>query len=187
MYCADFAVNSGLKNAARELQELVETTVDSFIGPATLAAVRKKNPLKLLIDYHARRMQFLLGLKHWDKYGRGWTNRCNRMFALAQQKVQANPASAEMASSTIGATAAAGSVGSTAMVAWAYDKIGPQIIEWLQAPDSLDRLQTGVAYIGSHGTIAHVVIGLGLMQLLCLGGFGFIGWKRLHMWRTGKV
>lgn len=186
-YAADFAYNSGPARAARVLQELVGTETDGFIGPKTIEAVRKRKPLDLLLAYHDARMSFLLGLDTWDTFGRGWTNRCREMLALAKARLQANPATAEMASSTISATAAAGGVGSATMVAWAYDKIGLQIVEWLQAPDSLDKLQTGVAYIGSHGTIAHVVIGLGLMQALCIGGFGFIGWRRLQMWRKGTV
>lgn len=186
-YAADFAYNSGPARAARVLQELVGTQADGFIGPKTIEAVRKRKPLDLLLAYHDARMQFLLSLDTWDTFGRGWTNRCREMLALAKARLQSSPASAEAASSSIARTATAGGVGSAAMVAWAYDKIGPQVIEWLQAPDSLDRLQDGVAYIGSHGTVAHVVIGLGIMQALCIGGFGFIGWKRLHMWRAGRV
>lgn len=186
-YAADFAVNSGPARAARVLQELVDTKADSFIGPKTIEAVRKRKPLDLLLAYHDARMQFLLGLETWDTFGRGWTNRCREMLALAKARLQARPAASEAAGSTIATTATAGGVGSAAAVAWAYDKIGPQVIEWLQAPDSLDKLQTGVAYLGSHGTVAHVLIGLGAMQALCIAGFGFIGWKRLRMWQTGKV
>ena len=109
------------------------------------------------------------------------------MLALAKARLQARPAASEAAGSTIATTATAGGVGSAAAVAWAYDKVGPQVVAWLQDPDSLDKLQTGVAYLGAHGTVAHVLIGLGLMQVLCLGGFGFIGWKRLRMWQTGRV
>ena len=44
---------------------------------------RKREPLQLLLDYHAARMEFLLGLSTWDKFGRGWTNRIHRVEARA--------------------------------------------------------------------------------------------------------
>jgi lysozyme family protein len=186
LYCADFAVNSGLKNAARELQALVETKPDNFIGPDTLAAVRKKDPAKLLNEYHARRMNFLLGLKQWETYSRGWTDRCNRMWALAQQKVQASPTMAEAAGSKIVASNTAVGGLSLTGIAWAANQYGPQVLEWLKDPDNIAKLQSGVTYVGNGG-VPMVVSVLGGLLALSVGVNGYSIWRRLKMFRKGEV
>lgn len=190
LYAADFAVNSGPARAASELQRLVGTEDDGFVGPKTLEAVRKKDPLRLLLDYDAARMRFLLGLEQWDKFGRGWTNRCNRVCSVARGRIQARPTLAEAAKSTIITTNGTAAAASAGGLGWAGLEYGPTIIGWLQDraidPATIEHLRSGVEYV-STANLPTVVIVLASLLAVSLGVNLFSAWKRLHMWRTGAV
>jgi lysozyme family protein len=71
----DAAVNSGAGRAAKWLQACVGVEVDGDIGPKTLAAVRAFDTNQLIEDYAKRRLSFLMDLKHWDTFGKGWSRR----------------------------------------------------------------------------------------------------------------
>ena len=71
----DAAVNSGAGRAAKWLQACVGVEVDGDIGPKTLAAVNACEPNQLIEDYAKRRLSFLMDLKHWDTFGKGWSRR----------------------------------------------------------------------------------------------------------------
>lgn len=78
---ADFAVNSGVSRAVKELQALVGAKADGVMGVRTLAAVEAAidgdtdNLVNLIGSYCERRMKFLRRLKHWGTFGKGWTRR----------------------------------------------------------------------------------------------------------------
>jgi lysozyme family protein len=75
-YCVfDVAVNSGPGRAIKFLQSCVGVTVDGGFGPATLAAVNKEDPARLIELYCARRLEFLQSLKTFETFGRGWSRR----------------------------------------------------------------------------------------------------------------
>lgn len=191
VYCADFAVGSGPARAARVLQTLVGAEADSFIGPKTMEAIRKRDPLQLLLDYHAARMDFLLGLKTWDTFGRGWTNRCNRVFAVAKGQVQKRPALAEAAGSSIVKTNATAAVGSGVSLAVLIDQFGPMMLAWLKRfaedPQAIDKLQSGVAYVSGSSAMPMLATGLAGALLAILGVNGFTILKRMRMWSKGEV
>lgn len=71
----DAAVNSGPGRAAKWLQACVGVEVDGAIGPKTLAAVRAADAKELIDDYSKRRLSFLMDLKHWPTFGKGWSRR----------------------------------------------------------------------------------------------------------------
>jgi len=71
----DAAVNSGAGRAAKWLQACVGVEVDGGIGPKTLAAVSAFDANQLIEDYAKRRLSFLMDLKHWDTFGKGWSRR----------------------------------------------------------------------------------------------------------------
>jgi lysozyme family protein len=73
----DFAVNSGVRRAARTLQQLVGVHDDGAIGPFTIGATKAVDASELVEDLCNARMVFLRGLPHWDAFGRGWTRRVN--------------------------------------------------------------------------------------------------------------
>ena len=71
----DWAVNSGTGRAAKALQKVVGVTPDGGIGPATLAAVEKKDPKEIVQDMADAREAFYRNLRTFDTFGRGWLRR----------------------------------------------------------------------------------------------------------------
>ncbi len=75
----DFAVNSGVKRAAKTLQKLVKAKQDGIIGPLTLRAleekVRKVGLLKIIKKISQMRLSFLRRLKHFKIFAKGWKRR----------------------------------------------------------------------------------------------------------------
>jgi lysozyme family protein len=83
-YCVfDAAVNSGPGRAAKWLQSCVGVEPDGGIGPQTLAAVAAIEPADLVEDYAKRRLSFMMDLKTWDTFGRGWGRRVAEVKASA--------------------------------------------------------------------------------------------------------
>jgi lysozyme family protein len=71
----DFAVNSGPNRAARYLQSVVGVPQDGQIGPATIAACHKYSAEEVVKRLVAKRRGFLMGLKTWRTFGKGWNRR----------------------------------------------------------------------------------------------------------------
>jgi lysozyme family protein len=61
--------------AIKWLQLAAGAHADGVIGPATLAAVRMADPLKVLLRFNAYRLKYLGDLKTWPVFGHGWANR----------------------------------------------------------------------------------------------------------------
>lgn len=94
----DFAVNSGPARAAIYLQNIVGAAPDGKIGPLTLAAVAKLNPVTLISDLCSHRLAFLERLSTWPVFGKGWTKRVNDVRILATQMAQGKAATPPNAS-----------------------------------------------------------------------------------------
>ena len=75
----DFAVNSGVKRAAKALQQAVGVTVDGAIGAATMAAVASADANDIVTKVCAARLAFLQALTTWQYYGKGWGGRVARV------------------------------------------------------------------------------------------------------------
>lgn len=75
----DFAVNSGVKRAIRFLQTSLGVKADGIIGNQTLGAANRLPVRDTLNDYLDRRLMFLVGLKDFKYFGRGWTKRVERV------------------------------------------------------------------------------------------------------------
>lgn len=71
----DYAVNSGVPKAVKDLQRILGVTVDGHLGIITLAESKKRDPKQLITQLCQARMAFLKRLKHWKHFGRGWTRR----------------------------------------------------------------------------------------------------------------
>jgi lysozyme family protein len=80
----DFAVNSGVKRAARFLQNAAGVVADGVIGPQTLNAVRGIPPMLLIRAVCDARLDFLRHLETFDRFGRGWTARVKEVQAQAE-------------------------------------------------------------------------------------------------------
>lgn len=81
----DYAVNSGPRRAAMDLQRELGVSVDGIIGQMTLAAAANVDIFDLIERLCARRMRFLKGLRHWSTFGRGWTRRVEEVRVAAIQ------------------------------------------------------------------------------------------------------
>ena len=72
----DYAVNSGVQRAAKDLQRTFQLNlVDGQIGSGTLAAIGPVVSADHIKAYCNRRMAFLKALKNWKTFGKGWKRR----------------------------------------------------------------------------------------------------------------
>lgn len=74
----DFAVNSGIKTAIKKLQIALGVTADGIIGNQTVGACNRLPIKKVLDDYMDLRLDYLMSLKSWKHFGKGWGNRVER-------------------------------------------------------------------------------------------------------------
>jgi len=74
----DYAVNSGVNRAIKDLQRVFNLNmVDGIIGLGTIAAI-KSSPVPVedqITAYCNRRLNFMKALKTWKVFGKGWTRR----------------------------------------------------------------------------------------------------------------
>lgn len=89
MLLFDSAVNNGVPRASRWLQAAVGVTVDSVIGPHTIAAVNtvvhQHGGAAVCVEFMARRTAFMGGLDTWSAFGLGWSR---RLAALPYQAMR---------------------------------------------------------------------------------------------------
>jgi len=71
----DFAVNSGPRTAAKQLQEAVGVEPDGDIGPITLGAIAARSESDLVMLIIAERLDYMASLRTWPAHGRGWVRR----------------------------------------------------------------------------------------------------------------
>jgi lysozyme family protein len=71
----DAAVNSGVGQAVKWLQQTVGATPDGVLGPKTLAALHEINPDGLLRKMVARRLRAMTNMQGWPIFSTGWARR----------------------------------------------------------------------------------------------------------------
>ena len=71
----DAAVNSGVGQAIKWLQQALGVTADGVIGPATLAAVQAADTARLARVFTGNRLDFLTDRITWPSFGLGWAKR----------------------------------------------------------------------------------------------------------------
>lgn len=71
----DGAVNSGIGNSIRWLQEAAGVAVDGVVGPLTLRKVGDMDVPIIIARYNGVRLKFMASLSTWDVFGRGWARR----------------------------------------------------------------------------------------------------------------
>ena len=85
----DAAVQHGCNPARKLLQETVGATADGQIGPKTLAAVAKADPIESTGTLQALRMlKIYIPHEDWKVYGKGWLRRSAILAYYAGQGVQ---------------------------------------------------------------------------------------------------
>lgn len=75
----DYAVNSGCRKAIRDLQAVLGVAVDGIIGNQTIGSANRIPQRKVLSEYLDKRLNYLMSLKSWARYGNGWGNRIKRV------------------------------------------------------------------------------------------------------------
>lgn len=89
----DMAVNAGPATAVKLLQRLLNAEVDGFLGNETLSALARRDPARLIEDYHVSRMTYYRGLKTWPVFGEGWEKRAEvTMLAALDMAEKKTPA-----------------------------------------------------------------------------------------------
>lgn len=79
----DFGVNSGPQRAIKFAQLAVGVPDDGVLGPKTLAAI-KAAPPEALDKYFSMRRDFLVSLKTFPTFGKGWMRRVDEVEAKAK-------------------------------------------------------------------------------------------------------
>jgi lysozyme family protein len=87
----DYGINSGIHKSAVTLQEIVGTPQDGVIGPATVAATLKADPVTVINAIYDKRLAYLKGLSIWNRFGNGWSTRCNEGRKLALSMADPTP------------------------------------------------------------------------------------------------
>lgn len=87
MMVFDYAVNSGSRQAIRDLQRSLCVAADGIIGNQTIGAAHSK-PLKPVIEnYYNRRMNLFMANPNWAKYKNGWSRRALSLKEMAERMV----------------------------------------------------------------------------------------------------
>lgn len=79
----DAAVNHGLPNAIRMLQDAVGTAPDGAWGAVSTASYRSMNDYDVALRFLAKRLDFMRKLHQFNHFGAGWCGRIvsNMIFA----------------------------------------------------------------------------------------------------------
>ncbi len=79
----DYGVNSGVSRAIKVLQRVVGVAADGKLGPATLAALTRRDPRAVVTAISDERLAFLKSLRTWPVFGTGWGRRVAEVRAYA--------------------------------------------------------------------------------------------------------
>jgi lysozyme family protein len=71
----DFAVNSGIQTAIRQLQRALGVAEDGFFGPVSRSKLYDTPYYELIINFAAVRIEYMTRLKNWDHDSKGWARR----------------------------------------------------------------------------------------------------------------
>ena len=81
----DFAVNSGTKRAIKHLQKALGVTEDGIIGNQTIGACNRLPVRQTFNKFIDSRLEFLMGLKDWQRYGNGWGKRVSTIKEICEK------------------------------------------------------------------------------------------------------
>jgi lysozyme family protein len=85
----DYGVNSGIGRSKKVLQRVIGAKPDGILGPATMAALAKRDAGKVIDAVCDERLRFLRSLKTWPVFGKGWMSRVAEVRAYAHRLAEA--------------------------------------------------------------------------------------------------
>lgn len=71
----DFAVNSGIETAVRNMQRALGVADDGHWGPFTQRAADTASETDLIMLLNAERLDYMRRLRNWPHHGKGWAGR----------------------------------------------------------------------------------------------------------------
>lgn len=71
----DAAVNSGVRQSAKWLQQALGVNQDGVIGKQTIAAAQAFDGRELAAKMLGARLQFMTNIPSWPTFGKGWARR----------------------------------------------------------------------------------------------------------------
>lgn len=80
----DSVVNSNAKRMIKFLQECLGVPADGIIGNQTIGACNRLPLKKIINDFLDKRLNYLMSLKDWKHFGKGWANRIKRVREYAE-------------------------------------------------------------------------------------------------------
>lgn len=80
----DYAVNSGGKQAIKDLQRSMGIKDDGIIGPQTLGAAHTKPTRQVLNELMLRRLEFMVTKCNWKAFGIGWGERIHKIWQYCE-------------------------------------------------------------------------------------------------------
>jgi lysozyme family protein len=92
----DHFFNSGSRNAGKVLQRALNVrgaglVVDGVVGPRTRQELQDQlaatGEAAFLVALHERRQAFYRSCRQFPVFGKGWLNRCDDAFSVAQELV----------------------------------------------------------------------------------------------------
>jgi len=86
----DYAINSGVPRAIKDLQRCLYVTVDGKIGNQTIGAANRIPVAKVLENYMNRRLEFVIWLSskpQYRKYRNGWVDRVGKIREFCERLV----------------------------------------------------------------------------------------------------
>ena len=83
----DYAVNSGVRKAIRDLQAVLGVKVDGIIGNQTIGAANRLPAKKVLNDFLDLRLEYLMSLKDWKYFGKGWAARVFKLRNYCEELI----------------------------------------------------------------------------------------------------
>jgi lysozyme family protein len=86
----DSGVNSGNSRGAKWLKRAVGATVDGVVGPETISKALAADDHVTIDRMCDDRLAYLKGLSSWQHYGKGWTNRVEKVRKDAHAMVDAH-------------------------------------------------------------------------------------------------
>lgn len=83
----DSVVNSNAKRMIKLLQKALGVTVDGIIGNETIGAANRLPAKKVLNDFLDLRLEYMMSLKDWKYFGKGWAARVFKLRNYCEELI----------------------------------------------------------------------------------------------------